>query len=58
MAQTKPEALTQESQRATTATQNKLAAKTKAKPQEAGRDKHSRQHHETQKKIDQKEAVD
>jgi hypothetical protein len=58
MEQTKPEALTQESQQAKTAAQNKLVARIRAKPQGAGQEKHSRQHHETQKKIDQKEGVD
>jgi hypothetical protein len=53
MAQTTPEAPTQESQKATTVTQNKLAAKTKEKPGGAGQEKQSRQHHEAENKIDQ-----
>jgi len=57
MVQTTPEALTQESQKAKTASQNKLAAKIRAKPQGAGQEKHSRQPHETQKKIDQTKEV-
>jgi hypothetical protein len=58
MEQTTPEALTQVSQKAKTASQNKLVAKIKAKPQGAGQEKHSRQPHETQNKIDQTKEVD